>query len=252
MKRIVLLVVSMLCLQPVMAQSRNAQTLKQAPPQEQHTLKFMSQHGETYSVYVDGDLKNRIPQGQVIVNDVSDKEHEVVVVMKRPVDKAAVLRLLPRDAIVIVNVSYDERLEYLYLYTPAHNRVDNTLEKENRRLFKAVSEQQSADESPVDSVQDTVPLVSEDVILDMVRRMKSQSFDSERLSLGKVMVASSALTAEQIGRLAATIDFSNSQVDFLKYAYSYCVDKANYYEALDVLTFSSDKKRVVDYIATLK
>ena len=251
MKRIVLLAVSMVCLLPVMAQSRNAQTLKQAPPEELYTLKFMSQHGESYSVYVDGELKNLIPQSQVIVNNISSKEHEVVVILKRPADKAAVLRLLPQDATVVINVNYDERLEDLYLYTPAHNRADKTIEKESRRLFNVVSEQQSTSEQLVD-VQDSIAPVAEDVLAEMLRRMKSQSFDSERLSLGKVIVSSSTLTAEQIGQIVATIDFSNSQVELLKYAYSYCIDKANYYKAIDVLTFSSDKKRVVDYIATLK
>lgn len=250
MRHLLLIVVLAFSL-PIMGQSKNQDVLKQAPPPGQYSFKFTSQHGEAYSVYVDGNLVNRIPQSQVMVNNVSDKEHEVVVVLKRPTEKAAVLRLLPKDAIVIVNVNYDERLEELYLYTPAHNRADNTLEKENRRLFKTVSKQQNAAELQVANVKDSVAPVSEDMLADMERRMKSQSFDSERLSLGKVLVASSALTAVQIGRLAATIDFSNSQVEFLKYAYSYCIDKINYYEALDVLTFSSDKKRVVDYIATL-
>ena len=59
--------------------------------------------------------------------------------------------------------------------------------------------------------------------------MKAQSFDSDKLALGKVIVASSNLTAAQITRLAETIDFSSSQVDFLKYAYHYCVDPVNYY-----------------------
>ena len=118
-------------------------------------------------------------------------------------------------------VNYDERLEDLYLYTPAHNRADKTIEKESRRLFNVVSEQQSTSEQLVD-VQDSIAPVAEDVLAEMLRRMKSQSFDSERLSLGKVIVSSSTLTAEQIGQIVATIDFSNSQVELLKYAYSYC------------------------------
>ena len=80
--------------------------------------------------------------------------------------------------------------------------------------------------------------------------MKSETFDSDRLAAGKVIVASNALTANQIAQLAQTIDFSATQVEFLKYAYVYCVDPVNYQRAVDVLTFSSDKKKVMDYIAT--
>ena len=93
---------------------------------------------------------------------------------------------------------------------------------------------------------------SEEQLAGMIARMKAQSFDNDRLALGKVIVASSNLTALQIARLAETIDFSSSQVDFLKYAFHYCVDPVNYYKTTDVLTFSSDKKKVLDYIATQK
>jgi hypothetical protein len=91
---------------------------------------------------------------------------------------------------------------------------------------------------------------TEEDVAAMVLRMKNQSFDSDRLALGKVIVASSNLTASQIARLAETIDFSSSQVEFLKYAYNYCIDKPNYYQTVDILTFRSDKKKVMDYIAT--
>lgn len=86
----------------------------------------------------------------------------------------------------------------------------------------------------------------------MVARMRKQTFDSDRLALGKVIVASSDLTAGQVARLAETLEFTSSQVDFLKYAYPYCVDKVNYNIAVDVLTFSSDKKKVMDYITSRK
>ena len=56
--------------------------------------------------------------------------------------------------------------------------------------------------------------------------------------------------AAQIGRLAQTIDYSNSQVEFLKFAYHSCLDPRNYSRAIEVLTFTSDRKKVTDYIAT--
>ena len=59
--------------------------------------------------------------GADMVNDVSDQTHEVVVVLKRPAQKAAVLQLRPSEPNVIINVDYDARLEQLSLYTPSHN-----------------------------------------------------------------------------------------------------------------------------------
>ena len=84
----------------------------------------------------------------------------------------------------------------------------------------------------------------------MAARMQAQSFDSDRLALGKVLVTSSSLTAAQIAYLARTLDYSQSQVEFLKYAYAYCSDKNNYSTTVDILTYRADRQKVLDYIAT--
>ena len=153
----------------------------------------------------------------------------------------------------MVNVVYDERTEELSLYTPSHNRAESRIvtlppapaKGELPAIdLKNFGEKETPSEEP--------PVVTEEDLQAMIGRMKGQSFDSDRLALGKVIVASSNLTASQISRLAATLDFSSLQVELLKYAYPYCIDPQNYYKAVDVLTFSTDKKKVMDYIATLR
>jgi len=173
-------------------------------------------------------------------------------VLKSPEQKAAVLQLLPGEPVVTVYVDYDSRLERMTLYTPSYNLA----EKENGYVGSGqmtVNGEQSSGNGGVtenDGSEEGPKAVTEEDLVGMLLRMKGQSFDSDRLALGKVIVASATLTAEQIGRLASTIDYSASQVEFLKYAFSYCADPQNYYKAIDVLTFNSDKRKVMDYIAT--
>ncbi len=213
------------------------------------TVTFDSHRGESFSVYMDGDLMNRLPQGRVVVGDVSDRTHEVVVVLKRPAQKAAVLQLLPGEPMVMVNVVYDERTEVLSLYTPMQNRAESrmvTIPKPAK--VDVVVPAVTPEGVPV--LLEVTPTATEDDVTAMIGRLRGQSFDSDRLALAKVIVASSNLTASQIARLAEVIDYSSSQVEFLKYAYSYCADRENYYTTVDILTFSSDKRKVLDYIAT--
>jgi hypothetical protein len=252
MKRLLLtLLVCALCA-VVEAQYNNTPTAVKTPPPVSYSVNFNSQHGEAFSVYIDGELQNRLPSSRVIVNEVSDKTHEVVVVLKRPVDKAAVLKLRPGERTVIVNVNYDPRLEQLYLYTAAHNRPEELVvntPKVNRTILTGTVV------DPLGKKAETkmeMRIVTDDEVDSMLVRMRAQPFDNDRLSLGKVIVASSHLTAMQIARLAETIDFSNSQVEFLKYSYGYCIDPTNYFRAVDVLTFTADKRKVLDYIATQK
>lgn len=218
-----------------------------------YTVNFTSQHGEAYSVYMDGELQNRMPQGRVLVNNVSDQTHEVVVVLKRPEEKAAVLQLRPGEPNVTVNVNYDPRIGKLYLYTSA---VNKPAVEEPLMVKRTVSERLAGKYTPV-----AVPgkpterlvladTVSAERLASMVGQMKSQSFDSDRLALGKSLVSSAAFTAEQIAALVATIDYSQSQVEFLKYAYSYCLDKTNYSLAVNALTYRADRQKVLDYVAT--
>ena len=223
------------------------------PPPQRYTVSFESQHGEAFTVFIDGDLINRMPQSRVMVNDISNQTHQVVVVLKRPAEKAAVLSLRPGEPNVTVNVNYDMRLEQLYLFTPGHNRGDlNDMEDYRQRhdARRNGGEPHPGLHPVPPAPPATVQLPTEEDIDSMILRLKAMSFDSDRLSLGKTIVAATPMKASQIARLAEAIDFSNSQVDFLKYAYSYCVDKENYYRTVDVLTFSSDKKKVLDYIAT--
>ena len=218
------------------------------PPPERYTISFTSQHGESFTVYIDGEPQNRMPQSRVTVNNVGGQTHEVIVVMKRPVDRAATLMLRPGEPNVTVNVSYDSKLEKLYLYTAGHNRPEELAPRVPRpqvvqKPQKSLPQVKEKKPAPMHGVTD-------DELNAMAARMKAQSFDSDRLALGKVIVASSNLTAAQIAYLARTIDFSNSQVEFLKHAYAFCIDPQNYYTTVEVLTFSSDKQKVLDYIAT--
>lgn len=254
-KTILAALLSLLCGVATAQRPNSASTPHTPPPPERHTVSFESQHGEAFTVYIDGDLQNRMPQTRVMVNDISGQTHEVIVVMKRPADKAAVLSLRPGERNVSVIVNYDSRLESLYLYTPEHNRapvndgIPQPRRDDPRNLHPVISAQPAVAPLPPNAPE-AVRIAEPDEVNAMAARMKAQSFDSDRLALGKVIVASATLTASQIALLARTIDFSNTQVEFLKYAYQYCFDKENYYTTVDVLTFNSDKKKVLDYIAT--
>lgn len=230
----------------------------QLPPPTRYTVSFESQHGESFTVYIDGEQKNRMPQSRVMVNDVSNQTHEVVVVLKQPEQKAAFLRLLPGESVVTVYVDYDARLEQLSLYTPSYNlaeknKMDYSELKKIAGGGEEVGDKEIGPQIPVAGVEDStdgIRVVTSVELSAMQQRMKSLSFDSDRMELGKVLVASSSLTAEQIGKLVSVLDYSASQVELLKYAYGYCIDPQNYNKAIDILTFNSDKRKVMDFIAT--
>lgn len=224
-----------------------------------YTVSFESQHDEVFSVFIDGNIMNRMPQNRVLVSDLTDQMHEVVVVLRRPTQKAAVLQLVPGEPNIKVTISYDVHNDAFILNTPSCNRAgEHEVPRPVSVVHPAVvppppvHPMEQPPHNPPYQEPVAVRHASDKEVDAMVARMRKQTFDSDRLALGKVIVASSDLTAGQVARLAETLEFTSSQVDFLKYAYPYCVDKANYNIAVDVLTFSSDKKKVMDYITSRK
>ena len=216
------------------------------PPPQRHTVSFESQHGEAFVVFMDGNEVNRMPQSIVSLHEVSSQTHEVVVVLKRPASKAAVLRLRPGEPRVKVSVSYSQSADCLVLYTPSYNREGGEKQQEGSTAEK--KPQQQSTQQPADSL--ARPVTDDDVTA-MAANMQRHPFNDDRLALGKVYVVSASLTAAQIVRLARVLDYTASQVELLKYAYVYCADKANYPQAIaTLLPLTADRQKVLDYIAT--
>ena len=219
-------------------------------PVLRHTVNFEAQHGEAFTVFLDGNEINRMPQGYVTINDLASKTHEVVVVLRRPASKAAVLHLRPAEARIKVSVTYNQASDCLVLYTPSANLADVPARAVAGSMVDqgSVSASQPAAGAPAVDLPPVRPATDDDVTV-MATNMQRQPFDSDRLALGKVYVASASFTAAQIARLVEVLNFSDSQVALLKYAYPYCSDRANYAAAIEVLPLNADRKKVLDYIA---
>ena len=86
------------------------------------TLNLEARGGESFSVFVDGDLQNRMPQTRVMVTGLTDQPHEVVVVLRRPAQKAATVMLHLDAATTNIAVSYDQPTDRLTLEAPCQVR----------------------------------------------------------------------------------------------------------------------------------
>ena len=78
----------------------------------------------------------------------------------------------------------------------------------------------------------------------------AQSFENDKLMIAKQVVSSRPVFTSQIVRLTKLFDFDSNRLEFLKYAYHHCYDKNNYYTTYNLLSFSSSKKELKNYIAT--
>ena len=209
------------------------------PPAASDQIDFRSLHGETFVVYVDGLPVNKVPQAFVTLRNMGDYQHEVIVVMQHPQQRAVVATLSSASPKGEVIVGYDHRSDQIQMEPRGCNLS---------YYYNAPMENRFNDRPPEPQPEPQILVASEEEVASMVVRLKSQSFDSDRMVLCQTMVPTAHLLSSQIARLAETFDFSTNQVEFLKFAFPYCVDPNNYYKTTDILTYSTDKKAILDHI----
>jgi len=78
----------------------------------------------------------------------------------------------------------------------------------------------------------------------------SKDFEDTKLTVAKQIDGSNCMSAEQIRGIMKLFTFENSKLDFAKYAYAHCTDKANYFKVNDAFEFDNSSKELNDYISS--
>lgn len=69
--------------------------------------------------------------------------------------------------------------------------------------------------------------------------VKKQSFAEEQMKVAKQITKSHCLNTAQIKEMMSLFSFEENKLDYAKFAYDYCVNKADYYQINDAFSFSS-------------
>lgn len=91
-------------------------------------------------------------------------------------------------------------------------------------------------------------VMSDQEFIRLKQAIRNESFSDDQLRVAKLAAQNKRMKVSQIKEVARLFTFSKPQLDFAKAAYNNCVDKQNYYEVMDVFTFSSDKRKLEEFI----
>lgn len=86
----------------------------------------------------------------------------------------------------------------------------------------------------------------------VVHIISDESFDKNRLSIAKHVIVGNRMTVNQIATICNLFTFEANRLEFAKFAYSHCTNKNKYFLLNEVLTFSSSKQELFDYIRNLE
>lgn len=229
-----------------------AQTVATAPA----NVVFEAVGSEVFALYVDG-----MPSGSIAYEDTRQQVtltgltvgvHDITVRLIRPTDRVVHVALEYRLQPILCQVSYDAATGRLSVSAEAVGAL-------------------AAAQAPTLGVAQTVPTTAESVIvtepvvtplphtvhrhaatdadvLDLTARMKKTTFESDKLQLAKSFVKGKHVSTQQAVSIARELRFESKRLDFLLYAFDYCVDRENYYTAADVLAFNGNKQKLLKRI----
>ena len=87
---------------------------------------------------------------------------------------------------------------------------------------------------------------------DAKRTISASNFDETRLSTSKQIISSNCMNTNQITALLQLFSFEASKLDFAKYAYTYCLDRNNYYKVGNAFTFEGSKTELTNYVQSMR
>ena len=213
-----------------------------------------SHHGETFFVYLNGDLMNNVPKTQVVVDKLNNQIQDIIVVLNHPAHKAGIIQAFASVEGTRVSVSYDPRDHRMFLYTDRQNGAAGTSGYGTPSTPSTPTTPPASGGTTIVKPANPAKLTVSDAWVDeMIGLINQQSFENEKLSTAKGLLSNKLpFTSDQIARIAGALKFGTAQVDFLKAAYTRCYDRDNYERAIAVLTFASDRKKVRTYIESLR
>lgn len=82
----------------------------------------------------------------------------------------------------------------------------------------------------------------------VVNTLQNISFDDKRLEIAQLCVVIGSFCTDDLARMAQTFSFDNNRLEFLKFAYPYCIDPERYPTLHDCFTFDSNYKALMDHL----
>lgn len=98
---------------------------------------------------------------------------------------------------------------------------------------------------PASDSKDEYYVATQDQVNEILKYIKTFSFDSEKLKAAKVCISICPIAAADIASILNSLTFNDAKIDFAKFAFEYCPDKENYALVIKKLSFPSTRCEVV-------
>jgi len=94
--------------------------------------------------------------------------------------------------------------------------------------------------------------VNESSFVSIVQTLRREYSETSRLVLAKQIIGRNYFATEQVKQMIQLFAFESNKLEIAKYAYGNTSDQRNYFVVYDVLSYSSSKEELAEYIRTYR
>ena len=239
----------------------------------QATLNVSAEQNEHFWVYINGALQNEFAS-QSVTTSVPAGEYSITVTMDNSDRSTATSNVTLQEGRNNYIVSYQPQTQSLFLRSAAEDaKAAGAMISAFGQMVYQMNEMYEADVNrsvggnpphgnphpghpqpgnpgtppPPPSAHGPVPCPPSE-FMEIKQLVRSADFENDKMNIAKQATSAHYFYVDQIADIARLFDFEHNKLEYVKFAYDYCIDRNLYYKLNSIFEFSGSKDELNDFI----
>lgn len=234
----------------------------------QATLNVSAEQNEHFWVYVNGALQNEIASQSVTVN-VPAGECSIAVTMDNADRSTVTSNVTLQQGRNNYIVSYQPQTQSIYFRSAAEDaRAAGAMIGAFGQMVHQMNEMYESDVNysvgghpqpghpqpgapatppPPPAAHGPMPCPPSE-FMEIKQLVRSADFENDKMNIAKQATSAHYFYVDQIAEIARLFDFEHNKLEYVKFAYDYCIDRNLYYKLNGIFEFSGSKDELNDFI----
>lgn len=234
----------------------------------QATLNVSAEQNEHFWVYVNGALQNEFAS-QSVTSNLTPGECSITVTMDNSDRSTITSNVSLQQGRNNYIVSYQPQTQSIFLRSAAEDAkaagamigAFSQMVYQMNEMYEADTRHPVGDNPPHGHPQPGNPgtpppppsvhgpvACPPSEFMEIKHLVQSADFENDKMNIAKQATSAHYFYVDQIADIARLFDFEHNKLEYVKFAYDYCIDRNLYYKLNGIFEFSSSKDELNDFI----
>jgi len=230
------------------------------------SLVFYTEHGEHFSVKLNGILQNEKPETNIKITSVPALSYKVNIIFENPKIPGINKTLMFQEGSeTSYTIRKNKKGVYMirFMKQVPYNQFENSPADQDVIMFRTVPAGESIEinrqntytphhqhyemQGYTGEVGCPYPMSDLD-FQDVKKTISSKSFEDSKLSIAKQVTSANCLLSSEVNEIMHLFSFETTRVEFAKFAYRYTYDVGNYYKVNEAFQFEISTTELNKYL----